>query len=214
MQLNGALDALNAAFPPTRLFATTVLPGVKETGPTIDASFPFVEQLGALVSQPELRGLVQLLRPTTADLASLQDATIKLLPGVDAVNKCVIGNISPVLHSTLRDGDQSSGQPVYKELATGLPPAAGEGQTFDPNGQRVRVSAGGGPITIANGPSTFGGPRQFGNNLLTPIATRPARPAQEPPYRPDVACASQKVPNLIARTGGAEQVVGYDNGSG
>ncbi len=48
---------------------------------------------------------------------------------------------------------------------------------------------------------------------MNPIATRPARPAQEPPYRPDVACASQKVPNLIARTGGAETQVGTDNGS-
>jgi hypothetical protein len=167
-----------------------------------------------LVSEPELRGLVNILRPTTADLSSLVDATIKLLPGVDAVNKCVIGNISPVIHSTMLDGDQSSGEPVYKELAYGLVPAAGEGQNFDPNGQYVRVNAGGGPLTVATGPSTFGGPRQFGNNLLRPIATRPARPAQNPPYRPDVACASQRVPNLIARTGGGEQVVGYDNGSG
>ena len=213
VQLNGALDALNAAFPPTRLFATTVLPGVKETGPTIDASFPFVRQLGALVSQPELRGLVQLLRPTTADLASLQDATIKLLPGVDAVNKCVIGNISPVLHSTLQDGDLSTGEPVYKELAYGMVAASGESQNFDPNGQYVRFQPGGGENTIATGLSTFGGPRQFANVTMNPIATRPARPAQEPPYRPDVACASQKVPNLIARTGGAETQVGTDNGS-
>jgi virulence factor Mce-like protein len=211
VQLNGALDALNAAFPPTRAFATTVLPGVKETGPTIDASFPFVRQLRALVSEPELRGLVNILRPTTADLSSLVDATIKLLPEVDAVNKCVIGNISPVLHATLQDGDLSSNEPVYKELAYGLIGAAGESQNFDPNGQYVRFQPGGGANTVATGPSTFGGPRQFANVMMNPTATRPARPAEEPPYRPDVACATQDVPNLIARTGGAETQVGTDN---
>jgi hypothetical protein len=205
------LDALNASFPSTREFARVVLPGVRETGPTIDASFPFVRQLRLLVSEPELRGLVQVLRPTTADLSSLVDATIKLLPGVDAVNQCVIRNISPVIHATMRDGDLTSGEPVYKELAYGLPPAASEGQNQDANGQYVRVGAAGGPLTIASGPSLLGGPRMFGNSVLRPIASRPAFPGKEPPYRPDAACASQKVPNLTARTGGAEQVVGYDN---
>jgi phospholipid/cholesterol/gamma-HCH transport system substrate-binding protein len=203
---------LNASFPPTRAFARTVLPGVRETGPTIDASFPFVRQLRALVSEPELRGLVAVLRPTTADLSSLVDATIKLLPQVDAVNKCVSDRISPVIHATMVDGDQTSGEPVYKELAYGVVPAASEGQNFDANGQYVHVSAGGGPITVESGRSTFGAPPQFGNDIEAPIATRPAFPGKVPPYRPDVACASNRPPNLTARTGAADRQVGYDNG--
>src|SRR3954452_24183877 len=45
-----ALANLNAAFPPTRAFAREALPGVRETGPTIDASFPWIAQTRALVS--------------------------------------------------------------------------------------------------------------------------------------------------------------------
>ena len=41
---NAALASLNAAFPPTRAFAREILPGVRETAATIDASFPWVDQ--------------------------------------------------------------------------------------------------------------------------------------------------------------------------
>jgi phospholipid/cholesterol/gamma-HCH transport system substrate-binding protein len=212
-QLNGALDALNGAFPPVRALARESLPGVRSLGPTIDASFPFVRQLRALVSEPELRGLVQVLRPTTADLSSLVDATIDLLPGVDAVNKCVIQNISPVLHSTLQDGNLSSGEPVFKELAYGLVGASGESQNFDPNGQYVRFQPGGGSTTVATGPTNFGGPRTFASNILTPTGARPIFPGKAPPYRPDVPCTNNAVPNLAAPAGApAETVVGTDNG--
>jgi virulence factor Mce-like protein len=37
-----AFDALNAAFPPLRRLARTLIPGVKSTGPMVDASLPFV----------------------------------------------------------------------------------------------------------------------------------------------------------------------------
>ena len=41
---NAALASLNEAFPPTRAFAREILPGVRETPATIDASFPWIEQ--------------------------------------------------------------------------------------------------------------------------------------------------------------------------
>jgi virulence factor Mce-like protein len=53
---DGALDSLNAAFPPTRAFAREILPGVRETPATIDASFPWIAQTRRLVSQEELGG--------------------------------------------------------------------------------------------------------------------------------------------------------------
>ena len=66
---NAALASLNAAFPPTRAFARDILPGVRESAATIDASFPWVEQSRKLFSQAELRGLAQDLSPATRDLA-------------------------------------------------------------------------------------------------------------------------------------------------
>src|SRR5918995_577751 len=66
---NTAFASLNAAFPPTRAFAREILPGVRETPATIEASFPWIAQMRPLVSQAELGGLVKELSPATRDLA-------------------------------------------------------------------------------------------------------------------------------------------------
>ena len=62
-QANPAFDALNAAFPPTRAFAREILPGVRETPATIDASFPWIAPDAGAVSPAELQGLANDLRP-------------------------------------------------------------------------------------------------------------------------------------------------------
>ena len=74
-----AFDALNAAFPPLRAFARALVPGVKSTGPMVDASLPFVTQLNDLVQPAELRGLTADLRPTVPALAKLTKDTIPLM---------------------------------------------------------------------------------------------------------------------------------------
>ena len=53
-------------FPPTRAFAKEILPGVRETPATLEASFPWIDQVRALVSPAELQGLVNDLRPAVA----------------------------------------------------------------------------------------------------------------------------------------------------
>ena len=50
-----ALASLNAAFPPTRAFAREILPGVRETPATIEASFPWIAQTRQLVSPQRAR---------------------------------------------------------------------------------------------------------------------------------------------------------------
>jgi phospholipid/cholesterol/gamma-HCH transport system substrate-binding protein len=58
-----AFNALNTAFPPVRALARALLPGVNNTGHTIDVSLPFINQLRLLVQPSELRGLTQDLVP-------------------------------------------------------------------------------------------------------------------------------------------------------
>src|SRR5699024_9586569 len=70
---NSAFTSLNAAFPPTRAFATEIRPGVRETPATIDAAFPWIEQADALMGKQELGGLAEELSPATVDLARLID---------------------------------------------------------------------------------------------------------------------------------------------
>ena len=83
------------SFPPTRAFAREILPGVRETPATIDASFPWIAQTRALVSPAELQGLVGDLRPAVADLSAVTDDSIELLPQVDLVSRCFIDVVLP-----------------------------------------------------------------------------------------------------------------------
>jgi ABC-type transporter Mla subunit MlaD len=203
-QANTTLDALNVAFPPTRAFAREILPGVRETGPTIDAAFPWIRQTRALVSPDELQGLVADLQPATADLSAVTDDTIVLLPQVDLVNRCVSRNILPTGDKPIDDGFLSTGTPNYKEFWQSQTSLSGESQNFDGNGSYTRFQTGGGPNTFSTGPTgvdTFTGEPLFGNPALTPVGTRPARPATKPPQRRDVDCYRNDLPDLTAETG-------------
>jgi phospholipid/cholesterol/gamma-HCH transport system substrate-binding protein len=194
---DGALDSLNAAFPNTRAFAREILPGVRETGPTIDAGFPWVQQTRALLGPDELQGLVQELSPTTADLAKVVDTSVDLFPQADLASKCLTQVVLPTGNVKIQDGPLSTGVENFKEFWYAMVGLAGEGQNFDGNGQYVRFQPGGGDQTVSLG--TAGGnagDTLFGNAVIKPLGTRPRFPGRRPPYRPDVPCYTNTLPNL------------------
>jgi virulence factor Mce-like protein len=192
---NGAFVALNAAFPPTRAFAREILPGVRETPATIDASFPWIAQTRRLVSKPELRGLVHQLAPATADLARLTDRTIALLPKTDLASKCIRNNVLPTGDMVIHD-EFDAGVPNYKEFLYSLVGLSGEGANFDGNGPYVRFQTGGGSQQLSVGEASGNSGKVFGNNVAVPLGNRPFYPGQRPPYRPDVPCYTQPLPDV------------------
>jgi ABC-type transporter Mla subunit MlaD len=193
---NGALAALDASFPATRAFAREILPGVRETPATINASFPWIEQTRKLVSSSELRGLVHQLSPATADLARVTDEAIRLLPQTDLASKCVTHNILPTGDLKITNDEFKSNTPNYKEFLWSLVALAGEGQNFDGNGQYVRFQTGGGSQQLSVGQSSGNSGKVFGNNVAVPLGNRPYYPGKRPPYRPDVPCYTQAVPDV------------------
>jgi phospholipid/cholesterol/gamma-HCH transport system substrate-binding protein len=198
---NPAFDALNASFPSVRAFAREILPGVRETPATIDASFPWIAQVRGLVSPAELQGLVSDLKPTVADLSSITDSTIELLPQVDLANRCFINVILPTGDEKIDDGFLTTGLENYKEFWQAMTGLSGESQNFDGNGQYTRFQTGGGTNTLSTGNAGFdtvagSNPPLFGNFLLQPIGTRPARPAKKPPVNRKFACYKNKIPDL------------------
>jgi virulence factor Mce-like protein len=186
------LDALNASFPQTRAFAREILPGVRETPATIDASFPWIRQVRPLVSPAELGGLVNDLSPATRDLAALIDDTIQLLPQADLVAKCVARVVLPTGDIKIQDGNLTSGVENYKEFWYAMVGLAGEGQNFDGNGQMVRFQVGGGSQMVA----LDAGDRLYGNAAAKPLGTRPKFPGKRPPYNSTKACYTNKLPDL------------------
>jgi phospholipid/cholesterol/gamma-HCH transport system substrate-binding protein len=197
-----ALDSLNAAFPNTRAFAREILPGVRETPATIDASFPWIAQTRRLLGPSELQGVAAELSPATGDLAKVIDATLALLPQADLVAKCTTQVVLPTGDVKIDDGALSSGAENYKEFWYTMVGLAGEGQNFDGNGMYVRFQPGGGDQTISMGASGGTADKLFANAIAKPLGTRPAFPGKRPPYKPDVPCYTQTPPNLSAAPSG------------
>jgi phospholipid/cholesterol/gamma-HCH transport system substrate-binding protein len=199
-----ALTSLNASFPNTRAFAREILPGVRETPATIDASFPWITQTRGLLRQSELRGLVQDLSPATADLARLTDRTLKLLPQADLLAKCATNVVLPTGDIKISDGPLTSGAENYKEFWYTMVGLAGEGQNFDGNGMYVRFQPGGGDQTISTGKiAPYTGDALFANAVAAPLGTRPAFTAHRTPYKPDVPCYTNTIPDLNGAATGA-----------
>ena len=199
-QANPALDKLNAAFPPVRAFAREILPGVRETPATIQAAFPWIEQVRALVSPAELQGLANDLRPAVDDLARLTDDTVRLLPKVDDASRCFIENVLPagdiVIDPDVPGYPHVTGVENYKEFWQSQVALSGESQNFDGNGQYTRFQPGGGTQTLSTGNTLLGGPPMFANPNLPSLGSIPKYPARKPPYRRDVKCFNNALPRV------------------
>jgi phospholipid/cholesterol/gamma-HCH transport system substrate-binding protein len=191
-----ALASLNSSFPATRAFAREILPGVRETAPTIEASFPFIRQTRGLLRPEELQGLARDLRPTAEDLSRATDAAIEFFPEQTLASRCLTRVILPTGDIVIQDGPFSTGVENYKEFWFTMVALAGESQNFDGNGQYVRFQPGGGTQTLSTGTSNAGSPAQFFNLATPPIGTRPRYPGRRPPYRPDVPCHTQRIPDV------------------
>ncbi|MFZ1993727.1 MAG: MlaD family protein, partial [Solirubrobacteraceae bacterium] len=203
-----AFNALNAAFPPLRAFARALVPGVKATGPMVDASLPFVTQLNDLVQPSELRGLTADLRPTVPALARLVKDTIPLMKNeVRPTASCVAGVIYPWSQLTVPDSNfnASNGFPprkVYVEAVDYLPGLAGESRNFDANGPYIRILGTGGTLTYSLQPGLFG------QSLTKLDAVQPQVPpgGKRPPYEETVPCETQKpITDLSAPSSGPIQ---------
>jgi phospholipid/cholesterol/gamma-HCH transport system substrate-binding protein len=186
-----ALTALNAAFPPLRRFIRDFRPAVRSSGPALDASIPFAEQLRLAVQPAELRGLVHDLVPTVPALTKLQKATLPLYEQVRAASSCQNEVILPWTHDKIDDPDFPTDRTVYEESTKPLGGLAGESRSGDANGQWFRVLV---------APANYAYP--LGSNFFLtgePLkGVNPPPPAQRypRPFKPDVPCETQQAPDL------------------
>ena len=198
---NTALGSLNAALPAVRGFARDILPGVRETPATIDASFPWIAQTRRLLARTELQGLVDELSPATASLARLTARQRKLLPRVDLAARCARDVLLPTGDVVVQD-EFPTGVENYKEFLYSLVGLSGEGQNFDGNGIYVRLQTGGGQYTTGSGPANgVAGTEQFYNAPLPVLGSRPKRPARKPVIRPKATCYKQDLADINGPAG-------------
>ena len=202
-----ALVSLDSALPSLRAFARDALPGTISSGPTIDASLPFVRQARLLVRPQELRGLVADLRPTIPALARLNRSTIPFLDEGRALSACQNNVLLPFAKEPIPDPDfpQNSGEPFYKQGARGFVGLAGESRLVDADTPMFHAQINAGTNTITN--VNDQGQGVFAQAAAPPKAVRPIRPNARPTFRPDIPCETQDPPNLNAPGGAPDKTL-------
>lgn len=199
-----ALAALDRSFPPLRSVALALEPSLRPLPRTIRLARPWLGQARRLLGGRELGGLAPLLRDAAPGLARTAGAGGPLFAQLGLASRCASEVLVPA-GGVVIDGAGGAypivtGQPNYRELLYGAVGISGESQSFDGNGSFVRFQPGGGP-TLVEMPNPGGGAQNtklFAHTIAPPQGTRPALPARPPPYRPDVPCHQNPVPDLNA----------------
>jgi phospholipid/cholesterol/gamma-HCH transport system substrate-binding protein len=198
-----SLRHLNNALPPFQRLARESLPGIRQLPATIRAGSPWLVQAGRLLRKNELGRTAELLAASAPPTAQATHASLKLFPALGLFGRCVSHNLVPAGNTVIDDAGGaypfSTGQPNIREFFYGVTQLAGESQGFDGNGPFVRFQAGGGPqlVRMANPRGGVSNSTLFAHNIAAPVATRPRLPTSgQPPFRMDVPCYTQAVPDL------------------
>jgi ABC-type transporter Mla subunit MlaD len=199
--IDRGLASLNASFPPTRAFAHDILPGVRATNATVAAALPWIEQVKASLAPSELGGVAKGLAAAMPALASLEAEQVPLFKQTELFNKCLTKVFYPAGNTKLQDGSSTSGVENYKEFWYSLVGLGSIGQHFDGNGLMAKFMVGNSGQTLRSQHvgvlgSKVKGLQLLGRSPLAPQGTRPAYPAEEPPYQPLVPCYTQALPNF------------------
>lgn len=199
--LERAFTSLNASFAPTREFAQAIIPGIKQQGPTAAAALPWIEQVRASLAPSELGGVAKGLNEATPALAKLVSEQTPFFKQTDAFSQCQSKVFFPAITTKLQDGSSTSGVEAYREFFSSLTGLAGIGQNFDGNGTTGDfMLSNSGQVVLSQPTGVLGsslkGSRLLARAALPPLGTRPAFPAQEPPYKPLVSCDTQTPPEL------------------
>jgi ABC-type transporter Mla subunit MlaD len=187
------------ALPPTTEFVRRFIPVVEETPATITAAGPWLTQFTALVSRPELGGLLNDLQPMTASFAKVVSESIDFNRQTSDFSRCFSDVILPAGDVVLQDDAATTGVPNFREFWYLVVGFTGEAQNFDGNGQYTRVQTGGGQNVVRStrlANRSLLDAQLFGNAILKPLGTRPTHPDKKPPYKPNVPCYKNKKPDL------------------
>lgn len=201
--VQSGLRGLDESFTPTRTFVHDILPGVKNTPPTVAAALPWIEQVKDSVAPSELGGVAKGLQEAVPSLTRLETEQTVLYEQTELFNKCMTNVIYPAGNAKLQDGSSTTGVENYREFWYSLVGLDGLGQNFNGNGPYVKFLVGNSgallrsqPAAITGAPTATKREPLLTHSPLTPLGTRPAFPAEEPQYEPFVPCYKQALPNF------------------
>jgi phospholipid/cholesterol/gamma-HCH transport system substrate-binding protein len=203
-----SLRHTNATFPALRANALALAKGIPELPATIAASQPWINQTAALLGRDELGYIARQLRLAGPGAGKSTADGRGLFSQIGLLSGCVDSVLLPAGDVVLDDSGTgynfNTGVPNFKEFGYATTGLAGESAPFDGSGPSLRFfSAGGptpagGPVPNLRSPVPGGGVQKdalWGGSTTPPIGTRPAL-GSKPPFRTDVACQNNPIPDL------------------
>ena len=204
-----SLRHTDATLPFVRANALALARGIPELPATIAASQPWLSQTAALLGKNELGFIASQLRAGGPGAGKSTGDGRDLFSQIGLLSGCVNNVLEPTGNVVLSDSgpgyDFDTGVPNFKEFGYAAANLAGDGVIFDGNGPVLRLFAAGGPTPVggpvpnlrspvANPVSTRGN-ALWGGTTTPPIGTRPGL-GSKPPFRTDVACQNNPLPDL------------------
>jgi phospholipid/cholesterol/gamma-HCH transport system substrate-binding protein len=204
-----ALRRTNETFPLLRANALALAKGIPALPATIAASQPWINQTAALLGRNELGYIARQLRLAGPGAGKSTADGRGLFSQIGLLSSCVDKVLLPTGDVVLDDSGTgynfNSGVPNFKEFGYATTGLAGESATFDGNGPSLRFFSAGGPTPdggpvpnlrspVPNAISSRGN-ALWGGSTTPPIGTRPAL-GSKPPFRTDVACQNNPLPDL------------------
>ena len=203
-EANPTFIALNGLFPTARAFVDEARPAIRAAPATLRLANPLLAQLQGLLSPPELPTLLRVGDPAIRSLARLQPHLRTLLGLLRPVTECLRTHVLPILRSPVTDPPLTTGDPPYRELLHAWVSLASQSQNFTGDGAAVRYHAGFGHQSVTTGTVASAGEPLVGVTENPLLGSRPRYTGVQPPLRPDVPCATQKLPDLHAQLGPTE----------
>ena len=164
----------------------------------------------------ELGGLAEELSPATRDLAQLIDRATSCCRRPTSRRKCVRDVVLPDRRHRHPRRVHDRQPRTTRSSSTRSSGIAGEGQNFDGNGMYVRFQTGGGSqhglARPGSSPTRGAAVRQRRRRRRS--ATGRPIPGKRPPYKPDVPCYKQKLPNLNGPAAAKSPPTGSSHGAG
>ena len=204
-----SLRHTNATLPFLRTFSLDLAKGIPELPATIAASQPWIDQTAALLGPNELGYIAHQLRLAGPGAGKAAADGRGLFSQIGLLSGCVDKVLLPTGDVVLSDSGSgynfNTGVPNFKEFGYAAAGLAGESSLFDGNGPSLRFFSAGGP-TPAGGPVpnlrspvpgavSPRGAALWGGSTTPPIGTRPTL-GTKPPFRTDVACQNNPLPDL------------------
>ena len=191
-----ALLNLDRALPPLRRLAIESTPGFEELPATIEAGRPWLRETALLLRPEELGDVAALTATSTPNLAEATAAGTELMPEIEALSRCTSDVLVPTGDIVIND-QFSTGQPNFREFFYAAVNQAGAGQSFDGNGSYLRVNpAGGGILERTRQPGAIAPNEYLYSNVVSPLTGTQPVLTKRPPFRGDVACHRNEVPDL------------------